>query len=38
MFNLTSLALDPQIKSSPFFMPPGHFTMEQMYETKINDY
>lgn len=29
--------LDLQIKASPFFMPPGHFTMDQMYEIKIND-
>ena len=29
---------DPQIKSSPFFMPPGHFTMDQIYGVKINDH
>ena len=29
---------DPQIKSSPFFMPPGHFTMDQIYGLKINDH
>ena len=31
-------SLDPQIKSSPFFMPPGHFTMDQIYGLKINDH
>ena len=30
--------LDPQIKSPPFFMPPGHFTMDQIYGFKINDH
>ena len=34
MLNLTSLWL----LSSPFFMPPGHFTMDQMYRFKINDH
>ena len=31
-------SLDPQIKSPPFFMPPGHFTLDQMYGLKINDH
>ena len=31
-------SLDPQIKSSPFFMLPGQFTVDQMYELKINDH
>ena len=31
------MCLDPQIESPPFFMPPGHFTMDQMYEFKIDD-
>ena len=31
-------SLDPWIKSSPFFMTPGHFTKDQMYGLKINDY
>ena len=31
-------SLDPWIKSSPFFMPPGHFTMDQIYGLKINDH
>ena len=30
--------LDPWIKSPPFFMPPGHYTMDQMYGLKINDH
>ena len=30
-------SLAPWIKSSPFFMTPDHFTMDQMYEPKIND-
>ena len=30
-------SLDPQIKSA-IFMPSGHFTMDQMYEFKINDH
>ena len=30
--------LDPWIKSPPFFMPPGHFTMDQIYGFKINDH
>ena len=34
MLNLTSLWL----LSSPFFMPPGHFTMDQIYGFKINDH
>ena len=29
-------SLAPWIKSSPFFMTPGHFTMDEMYELKIN--
>ena len=31
-------SLDLWIKSLSFFMPPGHFTMDQMYGLKINDY
>ena len=31
------MSLDPQIESPPFFMPSGHFTMDQMYEFKIDD-
>ena len=31
-------SLDPQIKSSPFFMLPGQFTVDQMSELKINDH
>ena len=31
-------SLDPQIKSSPFFMLPGQFAVDQMYELKINDH
>ena len=27
-----------RIKSPPFFMPPGHFTKDQMYRLKINDH
>jgi len=30
--------LDPWIKSPPFFMPPGHYTKDQMYGFKINDH
>ena len=29
---------DPPIKSPPFFMPHGHFTMYHMYGVKINDH
>ena len=29
-------SFDPWVKSPPFFMPSGHFTMDQMYEFKIN--
>ena len=29
---------DPWIKSPLFFMPPGHFTMDQMYGFKINNH
>ena len=29
--------LDPQIKSPPFSMPPGHFTMDQLYGLKVDD-
>ena len=38
MLNIFMASLDPQIKSPPFFMPPGHFTLDQMYGLKINDY
>ena len=31
-------SLDPWIKSPPFLMPSGHFTMDQMYGFKINDH
>ena len=31
-------SLDPWIKSLPFFMPSGHFTVDQMYGFKINDH
>ena len=31
-------SLGPQVKSLPFFMPPGHFAMDQMYGLKINDH
>ena len=31
-------SLDPCIKSPSFFMPPGHFTVDQKYVLKINDY
>ena len=30
--------LDPWIKSPPFFMPSGHFMMDQMYGLKMNDH
>ena len=30
--------LDPWIKSPHFFMPSGHFTMDQMYGLKVNDH
>ena len=30
--------LDPQIKMPPFFMPLGHFTVDQMYGLDINDH
>ena len=29
---------DPWIKSPLFFIPPGHFTMDQMYGFKINNH
>ena len=32
------VSLDPRIKSSAFFMLPGQFTVDQMYELKINDH
>ena len=38
VLNICMASLDPWIKSPPFFMPSGHFTMNQMYELKINDY
>ena len=28
-------SLDPWIKSPPFFMPFGHFTMDQMYGLRL---
>ena len=31
-------SLGPQIESLPFFMPPGHFAMDQKYGLKINDH
>ena len=31
-------SLDSWIKSPPFFMPPGHFTKDQIYGLKINDH
>ena len=30
-------SLDPRIKSPPFFMPNGHFIIDQMCGFKIND-
>ena len=38
MLNNSMAFLDPQIKSPPFFMPTGHFTMDQKYGLKINDH
>ena len=38
MFNIFMASLAPRIKSPPFFMRPGHFTMDQMYGFKINDH
>ena len=38
ILNIFMASLDPWIKSSPFFMPPGHFTMDQIYGLKINDH
>jgi len=32
------VSLDPGTKSPAFFMPPDHFTMDQMYGLKINDH
>ena len=31
-------SLDSWVKLLPFFTSPGHFTMDQMYGLKINDY
>ena len=31
-------SLDPWINLPPFFMPPGHFTTDQMYGFKINNH
>ena len=31
-------SFDPWITLTPFFMLPSHFTMDQMYELKINDH
>ena len=38
ILNIFMASLDPWIKSPPFLMPSGHFTMDQMYGLKINDY
>ena len=38
MLNIFMVYLDPWIKSPPFFMPPGHFTKDQIYGLKINDH
>ena len=38
VLNICMASLDPWIKSPPFFIPSGHFTVNQMYELKINDY
>ena len=38
ILNIFMASLDPWIKSPPFLMPSGHFTMDQMYALKMNDY
>ena len=38
MLNIFMASLDPWIKSPHFFMPPGHFTKDQIYRLKINDH
>ena len=38
MLNIFMASLDPWINLQPFFMPPCHFTMDQMYGFKINNH
>ena len=38
MLNIFLASFAHQIKSPPFFMPPGHVSVDQKYGLKINDH